>query len=73
MDDDQDDVTFLDALRPSTERVSRAIRAERLRECRACDRFIAPTSQCRECGCFMVVKTTLARAECPLGKWNRAV
>lgn len=68
-----DDVTFLDALNPLAERVSRMVRAERLRECRSCDRFIALTSQCRECGCFMVAKTTLARAECPLGRWNAVV
>jgi hypothetical protein len=68
-----DDPTFLDALRPSTARVSRTIRAERMSECRACEHFFAPTSQCRQCGCVMVVKTTLAGAECPLGKWNRVV
>jgi len=68
-----DDPTFIDAFRPSSERVDRRVRADRMKVCKACDRFISATSQCRECGCFMVLKTTLARAECPLGKWNAVV
>ena len=24
---------------------------------------------CKECGCFMVAKTKLKDAKCPLGKW----
>jgi hypothetical protein len=41
----------------------------RMNECRACDRLIQSTTTCRECGCFMVAKTKLKEAECPLGKW----
>ena len=73
MDEQRDDPTILDAFRRSTERVDRRTRAERMRECRACEHFFAPTTQCQMCGCVMVVKTTLAGAECPIGKWNRVV
>lgn len=38
--------------------------------CNSCDRLIQMTKQCRECGCFMVMKTKLINASCPLGKWN---
>lgn len=59
-----------DLLDPSL-RASDAVADERLATCRACDRLIQLTTTCRECGCFMVGKTKLAPAECPLGKWTR--
>ena len=42
----------------------------RMAICNDCDRLINVTKQCRECGCFMVMKTKLINASCPLGKWN---
>lgn len=42
---------------------------ERLAICFECDRFYKPTRQCKECGCFMKVKTRISTASCPLGKW----
>jgi len=42
----------------------------RLELCRFCDKFDSKTERCSECGCFMKVKTQLASASCPLGKWN---
>lgn len=46
-----------------------AIADARLAVCKECDRFIKATTTCRECGCFMVAKTKLEYAECPIGKW----
>lgn len=45
---------------------------ERLAVCKACDRYIKATSTCRECGCFMAVKTWIPAAHCPLPdpKWG---
>lgn len=43
---------------------------ERLKTCEECDKFDAEASRCHECGCFMKVKTQLASASCPLGKWE---
>jgi hypothetical protein len=42
---------------------------ERLNICKACPRLFKPTLTCKECGCFMKVKTTLEGATCPKGKW----
>jgi len=41
----------------------------RMDVCRACDRLIQATTTCKECGCFMIAKTKLEHATCPLGKW----
>lgn len=37
--------------------------------CKNCEKFFKPTRQCRECMCFMNVKTKVHDASCPLGKW----
>ena len=41
----------------------------RLDICRSCPRYFNPTGTCKECGCFMTLKTRLKSAECPIGKW----
>lgn len=43
---------------------------ERLSICMDCDRYTHSTTQCKECGCFMLVKTVLANSSCPLDKWG---
>ncbi len=42
---------------------------KRMEICDACPRLIRATKQCRECGCFMALKTKIANAVCPIGKW----
>jgi hypothetical protein len=42
----------------------------RMSTCLDCDRYIHITSQCKECGCIMPLKTKLKNASCPLGKWD---
>ena len=42
---------------------------ERYEICKACPEFFKPTRQCRECMCFMNLKTKVHEATCPLGKW----
>ena len=37
--------------------------------CKQCPEFRPASHTCRKCGCFMKLKTTLAEAKCPLGKW----
>jgi len=44
---------------------------KRLDICASCDRLFKPTYTCKECGCFMKIKTSLKSAECPLGKWGK--
>lgn len=51
------------------ERVSFEEKEKRMSICQECPRFVKLTSQCLECGCIMNLKTKLAAATCPLGKW----
>lgn len=50
--------------------VSEEVYKERITTCGGCDRLFRPTWTCKECGCFMAVKTRLPGSECPLGKWK---
>ena len=38
--------------------------------CLDCDKLFKPTRTCKECGCFMSLKTWLKNASCPIGKWD---
>lgn len=58
-----------DLLNPNTEYVDEEISNTRFEICKACPRLIQATNQCRECGCFMNLKTKLEKATCPLHKW----
>ena len=37
--------------------------------CKSCPELISLTKQCKKCMCFMVIKTKVKNATCPLGKW----
>lgn len=37
--------------------------------CQACPSFERMRKRCKECGCFMMNKTALRAAKCPLKKW----
>lgn len=59
--------------KPAT-KVSENIRNLRLATCRNCvladgKKGLLPTGNCRECGCFVTLKTEYAEEECPIGKW----
>ena len=41
----------------------------RLDECKKCEFLFKKTNTCKKCGCFMVAKTKLEKATCPIGKW----
>jgi hypothetical protein len=45
------------------------IASTRMQICEACPKLIKLTKQCKECGCFMSLKTKLNTAVCPLNKW----
>lgn len=53
----------------SSKEENEALHKVRLDICRACPRLFKPTLQCKECGCFMRVKTRLKSSTCPIGKW----
>jgi hypothetical protein len=50
-------------------RVEKELASDRLDICKTCTSFRPATQTCRRCGCFMLLKTTLEMAKCPLGKW----
>lgn len=64
------------------ERVDETTKAVRYAVCKACDRYDPESDKCRECGCFMAVKTgtkthrnpangmRVEITHCPLGKWD---
>jgi hypothetical protein len=50
--------------------IDQKIADQRFSICLECPRLIKKTKQCRECGCFMELKTKLYNAYCPIGKWG---
>lgn len=62
-------VTPLDLLNPKTKSADEETSNKRYEICLACPELIQITKQCKQCGCFMNVKTKLESAKCPLGKW----
>jgi len=59
----------LDILNPSTQYLDNEESNARYEICKSCPELINLTKQCKKCGCFMAVKTKIAHASCPLGKW----
>lgn len=66
---DSNDVRPWDLLNPNKPRSSQELSAYRLEICKQCVFYRPKTNQCKKCGCFMKLKTTLANAKCPMGKW----
>ncbi len=58
-----------DILNPNAEYASEELANHRYSLCQGCPFFIDLTKQCKECGCFMTVKTKLLNAACPQNKW----
>ena len=63
----------LDAITPPEQfaPVAEVTRNERLDICKGCDRLFAPTLTCKECFCFMGVKTWIPSAHCALPEGER--
>lgn len=62
-------VTPLDLLNPATKDASEELATKRLDICKSCPEFFPLTTQCKQCGCFMAMKTKLEAAKCPIKKW----
>ncbi len=58
-----------DLINPNTEYVDSSISSARYDICKRCPELFDLTKQCKKCGCFMALKTKLAEATCPIGKW----
>ena len=59
-----------DLINPKVKKVSEEIYNKRYEICLSCDKLITSTKQCKECLCFMNLKTKLPHAFCPIGKWE---
>lgn len=46
------------------------IYSKRLLTCISCPAFSKESKVCSECGCFMIIKTKLPGATCPLNRWE---
>ncbi len=60
-------VTPLDLLNPKNYG-EKDVATHRFSICLECPQ-LTKAKRCKECGCFMVAKTKLTDATCPLGKW----
>lgn len=63
------DVKFGDLFNPEEPRSDEELIQYRLDICNSCEWLDKRLTRCRQCGCFMKLKSTLKRAECPLHKW----
>lgn len=66
---DSGDVKPWDLFNPNKPRSPEELAQYRLEICKGCEWYRKNTNQCKKCGCFMKLKTSLANAKCPLGKW----
>ena len=41
----------------------------RLDICKSCDQLVPVVNVCKQCGCFMNIKTRIYSSTCPLKKW----
>lgn len=58
-----------DLINPKTHYLPNEESLARLDICKSCPELIQLTTTCKKCGCFMLAKTKVAKAECPIGKW----
>jgi hypothetical protein len=59
-----------DVVNPNTQWVPEEDSEARFSICKQCPEYIKLTTQCKKCGCVMKLKTKMANAECPVGKWG---
>lgn len=50
--------------------VSKEKKQERLSICHSCEFYNSTLSQCKQCGCFLEIKTLWASEKCPIDKWG---
>jgi hypothetical protein len=58
-----------DIFNKNTNWVDEEISTKRYDICKVCPEFIKLTTQCKQCGCVMKIKSKLELASCPIGKW----
>tara|TARA_S200000501_G_scaffold370569_1_gene411988 strand:- start:5314 stop:5487 length:174 start_codon:yes stop_codon:yes gene_type:complete len=50
--------------------VSKDLYKKRIYICKECPSYNSKLNNCKECGCFLLVKAALTITDCPLGKWK---
>jgi hypothetical protein len=66
---DSGEVEFFDLFDPRQPRSDKELIESRLDICNTCEWLDKRIMKCRQCGCFMKLKSTLKQASCPLHKW----
>ena len=66
---DNGDVEFFDLFDPKQPRSDKELIEARLDICKQCPWLDKRLMKCRQCGCFMKLKSTLKQASCPIGNW----
>jgi hypothetical protein len=59
-----------DVFSKTSEKVTEKMKNNRLEICNNCTFFVKKVNICTKCGCQMNLKTSLASAKCPIGKWD---
>jgi len=59
-----------DILNPNVEKADLEVAEKRYNICLECPELVQATKQCKQCGCFMSLKTKLKNAKCPINKWE---
>ena len=66
---DNGDVEFLDLFDVRQPRTPENEVKRRLEICNECPWLNKRMMKCRQCGCYMKLKSTLQLAKCPIGRW----
>lgn len=53
-----------------SEKVHPDVQKTRWEICLGCEHLFRQTSTCKQCGCFMQVKTWMPDQKCPIDKWS---
>ena len=49
----------------------KSILQDRQNECSNCEYYVKSMGRCKKCGCLLKLKTRMALASCPIGKWGK--
>lgn len=60
-----------DALNGHIEYAPKSLAEQRLDTCRLCIEYVPLVALCNQCKCYMHTKVKLAKASCPLEKWEK--
>jgi len=70
LNSDNKEVKPWDFLNPNTEYATEEESDRRYEICKSCPELLQTTKQCKQCGCFMIMKSKLNDATCPIKKWD---